>query len=412
MYKDYFGLKELPFSIAPDPRYLYMSEQHRDALAHLLYGINSDGAFILLTGEVGTGKTTVCRCLIEQMPQNCDIAFILNPKVTTNELLAAVCDELRIPYPGGNTSAKVFVDAINVFLLDAHAKGRRTVVIIEEAQNLGIDVLEQVRLLTNLETNQRKLLQIIMIGQPELREMLGREELRQLSQRITARFHIGPLSEEDLPAYISHRLSVAGGRARLFPEESVRKIHALTKGIPRLINLLCDRSLLGTYAHGREEVDIPTLLKAAEEVFGNAPGNGKRNGAWKWSAAIVTVLCVAVLALGFLKREWVRGGEPLKPSALAAAASEKKGVFRQSVSPGKAGAADSGSDATAAETSAGVVFGFGSRSPDIRLADMKWELSDQGDRSGTPVHKASGKVLSGHRTKGAGAARAGRKGAR
>ncbi|MBA4372360.1 MAG: hypothetical protein C0402_05810 [Thermodesulfovibrio sp.] len=268
MYKEYFGFRELPFSIAPDPRYLYMSDQHRDALAHLLYGINSDGAFILLTGEVGTGKTTVCRCLLEQMPPDCDIAFILNPKMTTVELLAAVCDEFRIAYPAGNTSLKVFVDAINAFLLDAHARGRRAVLILEEAQNLSPDLLEQIRLLTNLETNQRKLLQIIMLGQPELREMLAREDLRQLSQRITARYHLGPLSLSEVPAYIAHRLAVAGVRGRLFPEPTIKKIFTLSNGIPRLINLICDRALLGTYAQGREDVDLPTLVKASQEVFG------------------------------------------------------------------------------------------------------------------------------------------------
>jgi len=278
MYKDYFGLKDLPFSIAPDPRYLYMSNQHRDALAHLLYGINSDSGFILLTGEVGTGKTTVCRCLLEQVPPDCDIAFILNPKVTTVELLASVCDEFRIAYPAGNDSIKVFTDAINAFLLAAHAKGRRTVLIIEEAQNLGPDVLEQIRLLTNLETNQKKLLQIIMLGQPELRDMLARDELRQLSQRITARYHLGPLLSGEVAAYISHRLAVAGVRGKLFPDAVISRIHILSKGIPRLINLLCDRALLGTYAQGREEVDSPTLIKASCEVFGE--DRSWKNNVW------------------------------------------------------------------------------------------------------------------------------------
>jgi general secretion pathway protein A len=203
MYREYFELKELPFSIAPDPRYLFMSNQHREALAHLVYGINSDGGFILLTGEVGTGKSTVCRCLLEKIPQNFNIALVLNPKLTVEELLATICDELCIDYPKGNTSIKVFVDYINAYLLDAHAKGRKTVLIIEEAQNLSIDVLEQVRLLTNLETNQRKLLQIIMLGQPELKGMLSRPELRQLSQRITARYHLGSLSKQEASAYVN-----------------------------------------------------------------------------------------------------------------------------------------------------------------------------------------------------------------
>src|SRR4030042_7142195 len=180
MYKEYFGLKELPFSIAPDPRYLYMSDKHREALAHLVYGINSEGGFVLLTGEVGTGKTTVCRCLLEQLPEQTDVAFIYNPKLTVEELLASICDELRISYPEGTKSIKVFIDSINSYLLENFSKGRKTVIILEEAQNLSPEVLEEIRLLTNLETNRQKLLQVIMVGQPELREMLLKRELRQL----------------------------------------------------------------------------------------------------------------------------------------------------------------------------------------------------------------------------------------
>ena len=268
MYKEYFGLKELPFSIAPDPRYLYMSEQHREALAHLVYGMNTDGGFVLLTGEVGTGKTTVCRCLLDQLPENIDIAFILNPKLSVDELLASICDELRIQYPPGNNSIKVFIDHINTYLLDAHARNRKTVLIIEEAQNLSTDVLEQIRLLTNLETNQQKLLHIIMLGQPELRDKLSRPELRQLSQRITARYHLGSLSRQETSEYVSHRLSVAGGHRTLFPDSVMGKLHRLSNGIPRLVNLICDRALLGTYAQGKDRVDNATLVKAAREVTG------------------------------------------------------------------------------------------------------------------------------------------------
>jgi general secretion pathway protein A len=187
MYENYFGLNEAPFSIAPDPRYLFMSRRHQEALAHLLYGVNGDGGFVLLTGEIGAGKTTVCRCLLEQIPESCDVAYIFNPKLTVGELLSTICAEFGIACPAGNSSIKVFVDCINAYLLDAHARGRHTVLIIDEAQNLSADVLEQMRLLTNLETNQRKLLQIILLGQPELADMLERPELRQLAQRIIAR---------------------------------------------------------------------------------------------------------------------------------------------------------------------------------------------------------------------------------
>ncbi len=270
MYKEYFGLKETPFSIAPDPRYLYMSEGHREALAHLEYGLRGDGGFVLLTGEVGTGKTTVCRCLLGGVPDNLNVAFILNPRVNAEELLACVCDELGIAYPEGNRSVKVLVDRINEFLIASHAQGRRTVLIIEEAQNLSFDVLEQLRLLTNLETNERKLMQIIMVGQPELGDMLGCPELRQLAQRITARYHLGPLSGEEVADYVSHRLSVAGRIGELFPASALRRLFRLTGGIPRLINVVCDRALLGSYVQGKDRVDAATLAKAAGEVFGSS----------------------------------------------------------------------------------------------------------------------------------------------
>jgi type II secretory pathway predicted ATPase ExeA len=215
--ESYFGLAEAPFSIAPAPRYLYMSQRHQEALAHLLYGVNSGGGFVLLTGEVGAGKTTVCRCLLEQIPETCDVAYIFNPKLTVEELLSSICVEFGIAHPAGNSSIKVFVDCINTHLLDAHARGRHAVLIIDEAQNLSADVLEQMRLLTNLETSERKLLQIILIGQPELATMLERPELKQLSQRIVARYHLGALSKAEVAAYIRHRLEIAGTQKTLFP---------------------------------------------------------------------------------------------------------------------------------------------------------------------------------------------------
>ncbi|WP_455221742.1 AAA family ATPase [Kaarinaea lacus] len=270
MYDNYFGLKETPFTIAPDPRFLYMSERHREALAHLVYGFERDGGFVLLTGEVGTGKTTISRCLLEQLPGNSNVAMILNPKVNSQELLASICDELHIEYPEGNTSLKVFTDCINRSLLETNAQGRKTVVIIEEAQNLEMEVLEQLRLLTNLETNQRKLLQIIMIGQPELLELLARPELRQLEQRITARYHLLPLSQKDTIDYVKHRLEVAGLREPVFSYVLLKKIYKYTKGIPRKINLLCDRAMLGAYVQNQRQIDKHILDRAAKEVFGSA----------------------------------------------------------------------------------------------------------------------------------------------
>lgn len=267
MYQRHFGLAAAPFSIAPDPRYLYMSQRHQEALAHLLYGLGGDGGFVLLTGEVGAGKTTICRCLLEQIHESCDVAYIFNPKLTVGELLSTLCVEFGIDYPPGNTSVKVYIDCINRYLLDAHARGRSTVLIIDEAQNLSTAVLEQMRLLTNLETSQRKLLQIILIGQPELAVMLDQPELRQLAQRIVARYHLGPLTRAELAAYVGHRLDVAGGRRDLFPLSLMGRLHQLSGGVPRVINVLCDRALLGAYVQGRERVSRATLVQAAHEVL-------------------------------------------------------------------------------------------------------------------------------------------------
>ena len=293
MYQEYFGLTRKPFSIVPDPRYVYMSAGHREALAHLMYGIKSDGGFVLLTGEVGTGKTTVCRRLLQMVPEDTDVAFILNPKLTVEELLESICDEFGIKYPEGNKSIKVFVSLISDYLLDVHARGRKAVLIIEEAQNLKPEVLEQIRLLTNLETNDHKLLQMIMLGQPELKGMLSQEGLRQLSQRITARYHLGPLTEEEVPEYVNFRLSAAGLiRGQLFPPPVMKRLYRLSKGIPRLINVLCDRALLGAYVQGKEQVDMKTLMTAAREISGKGDRRGRGQYLSKWIlAGLVAVLC-------------------------------------------------------------------------------------------------------------------------
>jgi general secretion pathway protein A len=279
MYAPYFGLAEPPFSITPDPRYLYMSDAHREALAHLLYGLGTGGGFVQLTGEVGTGKTTLCRCLLEQLPPRVDVAFVLNPKVSDVELLAGVCDELRIPYPPGTTSRKLLVDALHRHLLEAHSRGHRTVLIIDEAQDLAPDVLEQIRLLTNLETTTEKLLQIILIGQPELVHLLEREDLRQLAQRVTARYHLQPVGQADTRAYILHRLAVAGQKEPIFTEGAMRQVHHAARGVPRLINVVCDRALLGAYTEDQRRVTASIVRRAAREVLGPAPR--RRAAAWR-----------------------------------------------------------------------------------------------------------------------------------
>lgn len=299
MYTQYFGLTEKPFAISPNPRYLFMSERHREALAHLLYGIESDGCIFLLTGDVGTGKTTICRCLLDQLPERTDVAIILNPKLTSRDLLRTACEELNLS-PGSETvSIKTYIDTLNAHLLRSHAEGRVTALIIDEAQNLDINVLEQLRLLTNLETNNHKLLQIFLIGQPELRDILNKKGLAQINQRITGRYHLTPLEPGDVKAYIHHRLKVAGCiRANLFSERSIKHAVKLTRGIPRLINVLCDRALLGAYAENTDHVSLRIMKQAGQEVF---PRTSKMfsfsSRELALGGALLITLAIAALAL-------------------------------------------------------------------------------------------------------------------
>jgi general secretion pathway protein A len=276
LYVGAFGLAEAPFSTTPDQRFVYLSDHHRDALAHLLYGVAQRGGFVQLTGEVGTGKTTLCRYLLEHLPGHVDVALILNPTVTRLELLATICDELRIAYPAGSTSVKALVDALYAHLLDAHARGRHTVVIVDEAQHLDGEVLEQLRLLTNLETGRAKLLQIILIGQPELVDLMSRKDLRQVSQRVAARYHLAPLTERETRAYVRHRLAMAGQPADVFDEPALRAVHRASSGVPRLVNVVCDRALLGAYATHGERVTRTIVDRAAREIAGESADRGAR----------------------------------------------------------------------------------------------------------------------------------------
>jgi general secretion pathway protein A len=294
MYLTFFGLNEKPFAITPDPRYLYLSERHAEALAHLLYGINEAGGFVQLTGEVGTGKTTIVRSLLAQTPKNAEIALILNPKMSAPEFLLTICEELGIGVPDSALeSRKDLVDILSGYLLRAHAGGRRVVLVVDEAQNLSPEVLEQVRLLTNLETNTQKLLQIILIGQPELRELLARTELRQLAQRITGRYHLKPLSHDETVAYVRHRLRVAGATSDIFSPGALNAVFRLSQGVPRVINVICDRSLLGAYSLDRHRVTGALVRNAAAEVFG-------RRFAPHWLPWAATGGIAVALALGTL----------------------------------------------------------------------------------------------------------------
>jgi general secretion pathway protein A len=297
MYTSFFGLNEKPFSITPDPRYLFMSERHGEALAHLVYGVTESGGFIQLTGEVGTGKTTLCRTLLlNRMPGNADVAVVLNPQLSAPEFLEAICEELSIEVPAPGGSIKALINALNEHLLSAHAEGRRTILIVDEAQNLAPDVLEEVRLLTNLETSKQKLLQIILIGQPELRELLARNDLRQLAQRITGRYHLEPLTREETDQYIEHRLQVAGALGEVFDAGAKRAVFKLSQGVPRLINVICDRALLGAYSKGDRTVNRRLVHRATREITGEP----ELDKGWRWALPAIGVTVAAMLLIAAL----------------------------------------------------------------------------------------------------------------
>lgn len=335
MYAAHFGLTERPFSLAPDPRYLFLSDGHREALAHLIYGLQG-GGFVQLTGEVGTGKTTVCRALLDQLPPEVDVAMIFTPRLTAVELLAAVCQELHVGVPAGTTSLKLLVDALSRKLLDTHAKGRRTVVIIDEAQNLSMEVLEELRLLTNIETTREKLLQVILIGQPELVEVMQQAELRQLAQRVTARYHLRPFAFAETKAYVQHRLEVAGQRDSMFTRAAVWAVHQRSGGVPRLINNICDRSLLGAFAKGRRRVTATIVRRAATEVLG--PGAGRYWFEAGIAAAIIVAILVGVTklqpnAIDYVTSWWAKR---IMPPAVAMAPTTAAVVTSPAAAPGVA----------------------------------------------------------------------------
>jgi len=316
MYLEHYGLSEAPFSITPDPRFVYLSERHRDALAHLLFGIGQGGGggFVQLTGEVGTGKTTLCRLLLEQLPENVRVALVLNPRLSPLELLETICQELRIKLPAKRSSLKPLVDALNAYLLDAYAQGLRVVLIIDEAQNLSVEALEQVRLLTNLETDTQKLLQILLLGQPELRDILARDDLRQLAQRITARFHLTPLDAGETEAYLRHRYAVAGGQRFPFTKLATKRIHHHSGGVPRLVNIIAERALLGGYAHDEAQIGERWVDQAAREAL--APRLSKLP---RPTLAAVVGVALAVAAAVFLL--WPKAAPPpAGPPAAAAPA--------------------------------------------------------------------------------------------
>jgi general secretion pathway protein A len=364
MYLSFFGLLEKPFAITPDPRYLYLSERHAEALAHLLYGINEAGGFVQLTGEVGTGKTTIIRSLLAQTPKNAEIALILNPRMTATEFLLTICEELGIGVPDAATdSRKDLVDILNHYLLRAHADGRRIVLVVDEAQNLAPEVLEQVRLLTNLETNTQKLLQIILIGQPELRDLLARNELRQLAQRVTGRYHLHPLSATETAAYVRHRLRVSGSTSDIFSSMALAELYHLSGGVPRVINVVADRALLGAYTQDRHRVTSGLVRHAAGEVFGRrfAP----RWLPWLGAAAAALVLAATVWGM------WPLANWRLYRQAPSVTAAAVKG------------AAPHGSVKSAAVPAAAPPLGVVSIPPPPAVPSLQGLLKQHNDATGT-----------------------------
>jgi general secretion pathway protein A len=297
MYEAYYGFTEKPFNLTPDPKYLYQSRRHTEAVAHLEYGRRERGGFIVITGEVGTGKTTLARYFLGRLPEGTATAVVLYPALTAAELLQTTLDDLHVAREGA--TLKELVDALHRFLLKARSEGRDVVLLIDEAQDLSAEVLEQVRLISNLETDTQKLIQIVLIGQSELSEMLGRRELRQLAQRVTARYHLAPLSRQETDDYVRHRLAVAGGAGKVtFAPRALAAVHGLSGGIPRLINLICDRALLAGYVRGTRVIEAEMVRQAAAETVGVA-----RHGfdLHHYAAAVVGLLVLAglVYALAF-----------------------------------------------------------------------------------------------------------------
>jgi general secretion pathway protein A len=325
MYLEHFGLKEPPFSITPDPRFVFLSERHRDALAHLLFGIGTGGGggFVQLTGEVGTGKTTLCRLLLEQVPANTRVALVLNPRQTPVELLETICEELHVELgddsgKSARGSLKALVDALNRYLLEAYAQGLRVVLIVDEAQDLSIEALEQVRLLTNLETDTQKLLQIILLGQPELRTLLAREDLRQLAQRITARFHLTPLDPAETERYLRHRHAIAGGLHLPFSTSAIKRLHVHSGGVPRLINVIAERSLLAGYARDATRLDARMVDLAAKEALPPTVHRRMR---------VLPLAAVALIVLG------IAGWMVARPTRVARATAKPAAVVAHATAP-------------------------------------------------------------------------------
>jgi general secretion pathway protein A len=296
VYETFYGFREKPFNLTPDPKYLFLSERHAEAFAHLEFGRRERGGFVVITGEVGTGKTTLARYFLSQLGDNTRSAFVLYPAVTAAELLQTILDDLHVTPQG--RSLKDHVDTLHRFLLDARHQGQQVVVLIDEAQDLASDVLEQIRLISNLETDTEKLLTIVLVGQSELRDLLSRHELRQLAQRVTARYHMSPLAPEETAGYVKHRIEVAGGAGKVtFDAAALRAVARLSGGVPRLINLLCDRTLLAGYVQGTRTIDATMVRQAGREILPKRPRLRRLRRHLPVAAAALLIVGAAALAV-------------------------------------------------------------------------------------------------------------------
>jgi general secretion pathway protein A len=327
MYLQSFGLREKPFTLSPDPRYLFLAESHREALAHLLYGVDQGEGFIAVVGEVGTGKTTLCRTLLQRLGAETEVAFLFNPDLSPLELLQVVCSELGVAVPAG-ASRRDLLDRINEFLVHNKREGRRVLLIIDEAQNLQPETLEQVRLLSNLETETSKLVQIVLLGQPELESKLASSELRQLRQRISVWWRLGPMKRAETFEYVRHRLRVAGGSGRApFSDAALREVHRRSTGVPRVVNILCDRALLSAYGAGASQVRVSHVRRAAAELGPRRAGGAlARVGRFVLHPGWIAAAGALAISLGAWQ---LLGGvepRPVSPAALPAVSAPPPGL--------------------------------------------------------------------------------------